>query len=83
MKKRFLNVFTVVAIAVATKTDLPANYTCQNTFADVSSVIPNSWACRAVEVAAQNDIITTANATFRPEEEITRSESLAMLLKGA
>lgn len=63
--------------------NLPENYTCKETFQDVSASQPNTWACRAVEVAADNGIVTTSNKTFRPEAYITRAEALAILLKAA
>lgn len=37
--------------------------------------------CRAVELAADNGIITRANARVRPADRITRAEALAILLK--
>jgi len=62
---------------------LPDNYTCRNIFVDVSISKPNSWICRAVEIAADNSIVSTANKSFRPEWNITRVEALAILLKSA
>ena len=54
--------------------------TCDNTFADVSSTNPNSWACYSVEALVDNDLISK-NTNFRPEDKITKSEAVAMLIK--
>ena len=69
-----LNFRTVASIA------LPDPYTCENTFIDVKQNVPNSWACRSVEIAAKNGIISSTNKEFRPEGEITRAEAIAMML---
>jgi hypothetical protein len=61
---------------------LPDVYTCENVFLDVWQNKPNSWACRSVEIAAKNKIITTNNKHFRPEQDITRAEAIAMILSG-
>ncbi len=53
---------------------------CDNIFSDVSSTNPNSWACYSVEALVDNELITR-NETFRPEDNITKSESLWMLIK--
>jgi len=42
--------------------------------------VPNTWICRAAEVAANNSMITRANTIFRPEDFVTKSEALAMML---
>ncbi len=60
--------------------NLPDPYTCKNLFSDVGQNKPNSWACRSVEIAAENNIISTANLTFRPEDDITRAEAIGMIL---
>ena len=69
-----LNFRTVESIS------LPDPYTCENTFLDVKQNVPNSWACRSVEIAAKAGIITTNNKQFRPEADITRAEAIAMML---
>lgn len=61
---------------------LPDVYTCENIFLDVGQNKPNSWGCRSVEIAAKNKIITTNNKHFRPEQDITRAEAIAMILSG-
>jgi hypothetical protein len=67
----FRNIETIV---------LPDPYTCENVFLDVGQNRPNSWACRSVEIAAKNGIITKNNKHFRPEDDITRAEAIAMIL---
>jgi len=62
---------------------LPENYSCKWYFKDVSTIKPNNWACRVVEISADNSIITKANSNFRPEDKITKIEALAILLKWA
>lgn len=59
---------------------LPDVYTCENIFLDVTQHKPNSWSCRSVEIAAKNKIITQNNKHFRPEEDITQAEAIAMML---
>ncbi len=54
--------------------------TCENIFSDLSAINPNSWACVNVEVLVDNDLISR-NTTFRPEDKITKSEAIAMLIK--
>lgn len=41
----------------------------------------NDWVCRAVEIAADNDLVSRGNKKFRPQDKITRAEALAILLK--
>ncbi len=53
---------------------------CDNIFKDLSDTKPNWWACRNVEVLVDNDLISK-NETFRPEDKITKSETIAMLIK--
>ena len=53
---------------------------CDNIFSDLSDTNPNTWACRNVEVLVDNDLISR-NDTFRPEDKITKSEAIAMLIK--
>lgn len=65
------------------KFTLPENYACKKMFKDVSSLKPNNWICRAVEVGAENGVVSTANKSFNPESSITRAEALAILLKAA
>ncbi len=53
---------------------------CDNIFSDVSSTSPNNWACYSIESLVDNDLIAS-NDTFRPEDNITKAESLWMLIK--
>ena len=53
---------------------------CDNIFADLSDTNPNTWACVNVEVLVDNDLISR-NTNFRPEDKITKSETIAMLIK--
>lgn len=53
---------------------------CDNIFADLSSTKPNTWACVNVEPLVDNNLISK-NTNFRPEDKITKAESIAMLIK--
>ena len=53
---------------------------CDNIFDDLSDTNPNTWACKNVEVLVDNDLISK-NSSFRPEDKITKSETIAMLIK--
>ena len=53
---------------------------CDNIFKDLSATNPNSWACKNVEVLVDNNLISK-NDNFRPEDKITKSETIAMLIK--
>jgi len=53
---------------------------CDNIFTDLSDTNPNTWACKNVEVLVDNDLISK-NDNFRPEDKITKSETIAMLIK--
>ncbi len=57
---------------------LPENYTCKKYFADATK---NDWVCRAVELAADNGIISRNNTYANPGKSITRAEALAMVVK--
>lgn len=65
------------------KYNLPEGYTCKKIFKDVSSTKPNNWVCRAVEIGAENGVVSTLNKSFNPESSITRAEALAILMKAA
>ncbi|MEI6711620.1 MAG: S-layer homology domain-containing protein [bacterium] len=67
----------IVAIALKMKgVDLSKDYTCKKYFSDVTA---DDWVCRAVELAADNGIISKSNSKFRPTDFVTRAEALAML----
>jgi len=57
---------------------LPENYQCKKYFADASQ---NNWECRAVELAADNGIISRSNKYANPGKYVTRAEGLAMIMK--
>ncbi len=59
---------------------LPENYQCKKYFTDVTG---NDWICRAVEIAADEGLISRTNKTFDPQRNITRSESLSIILKAS
>lgn len=60
------------------KVTLDENYGCRNYFSDVRE----AWVCRAVELAADQDIVSRVNARFRPRDTLTLAESLGLLVKG-
>jgi hypothetical protein len=55
---------------------LPENYKCKKYFVDT---IKNDWVCRAVELAADNGIITRSNKYANPGKNITRAEALGII----
>lgn len=59
---------------------LPRKNRCENIFSDVSATVPNDWACFSIEVLIDNDLIAR-NTTFRPEDHITKAESIWMLIR--
>lgn len=59
---------------------LPENYQCKKYFSDVTA---NDWICRAVEMAADEGLISRNNTKFNPQRNITRAESLAIMLKAS
>lgn len=71
----------MIGIALKIKgTTLPDNYFCKNYFTDASYVPGNNWVCRAVELAADDGIISRANTKARPKDFITRAEALAIIM---
>jgi protein-disulfide isomerase len=69
----------VIGIALKMKwITLPENYSCRKYFSDATT---DDWVCRAVELAADNGIISRANTRARPTDKVTRAEALAILLK--
>lgn len=59
-------------------TKLPDPYICKGYFSDVTN---NNWICRAVELAADAELVSRANTRFRPQDKITRAEALAIILR--
>lgn len=56
------------------------NSTCKNIFSDLTATNPNTWACVNVEPLVEQNLIAS-NDTFRPEDYITKTETLGMLIK--
>ena len=54
--------------------------TCDNIFKDLSATNPNDWACVNIEALVDADLISR-NEYFRPEDNISKSEALIMLIK--
>lgn len=78
------DIFRQEIIGVALKitdTQLVDGYICQNYFDDVSNVVPNNWACRAVEMASDLGLVTRANTSFRPQDPISKAEAVAILMQ--
>lgn len=83
-----------IALTVALSCDTirtvpPTSYRCENIFSDVSARQPNEWVCRVAETLADYDIVTTSHRdrlgrpVFRPIRNVTKAETLAMLMDGA
>jgi hypothetical protein len=53
---------------------------CSGIFDDITATTPNDWACVHIEPLVENNLISR-NDNFRPEDNITKSESLKMLIK--
>lgn len=53
---------------------------CMGYYSDLTAMMPNDWACVMAEAAADVGLVTRANATFRPEDYVTRSEALAIII---
>ena len=56
------------------------NNSCKWLFDDLSSTKPNDWACKNIEALVENKLIS-ANASFNPEKNISKSEALIMFVK--
>lgn len=68
----------LVGIALKLKWVALPSYKCKWYFSDVRN---NDWICRAVELAADNSLVTRANARFRAQDNITRAEALAIVTR--
>lgn len=71
------------AVGIALKfkgIELPEGYVCKKYFSDV---VNNDWICRAVEIAADMGFVSRSNTTYRPQANITRAESLAMIYQAS
>lgn len=56
------------------------NSSCKNIFSDVNAYSPNNWVCKNIEALVENDLISR-NESFRPEDNISKSEALIMFIK--
>ena len=62
----------IIGIALQLKgVSLPAEYGCKGYYTDVQPDESNSWVCRAVELAADNGMISRENKRFRPMDRVT------------
>jgi hypothetical protein len=68
----------VAGIALKVKWMVLPSYQCKWYFSDL---INNDWRCRAAELAADAGIVSRTNATFRPQDNITKAEALAIIMK--
>ena len=59
---------------------LEKNSSCSGLFKDITATQPNDWACTHIEPLVENNLISK-NDYFRPEDNITKAESLKMLIK--
>jgi hypothetical protein len=56
------------------------NSSCKNIFSDVTATSPNDWSCKNIESLVENNLISR-NDSFRPEDNISKSEALIMFIK--
>lgn len=59
---------------------IPKNYTCKKYFIDV---VKNDWICAVIERAADNGMISRENVKFRPQDAVTRAESLSIIMRAS
>ncbi len=59
---------------------LPKKSWCDGIFTDVTAAKPNTWACLSIEPLVDKWLISK-NTTFRPENNITKAETLWMLIR--
>jgi hypothetical protein len=69
-----------VALRVA-DVSLEDTYFCKNYFRDVKYDRLNNWVCRAMEIAADYNIISRTNDYAKPKNAITRIEALAIIMR--
>lgn len=58
-----------------------SSYVCKGQFSDVKA--SSGWVCRAAELAAAAGLTNAANATFRPQDNLSRYEALVFALRAA
>lgn len=69
----------IIGIALKIKwINFSDDYKCKKYFSDT---IKNDWSCRALELAVDNGVITKTNRNGRPQDTVTKYESLAIILK--
>ncbi len=56
------------------------NGKCKWLFNDITATKPNDWACKNIEALVENDLIS-ANTSFNPEKNISKSEALIMFIR--
>lgn len=59
-----------------------ANTSCENKFADVTATTPNNWVCGYAEALLAKGLVS-ANANFNPNANISKSESVKLMLTAA
>lgn len=69
----------IAAVTLGIK-NISKNTNCKNIFKDVAFWKPNNWACYTIEALVENNLIAKNNF-FRPEDKITKSEAIGMIVK--
>lgn len=72
----------IAKVAVNMAADVEMKDSCDGSFTDVTATTPNTWACGYVEALLDAGLVS-ANATFRPEDNISKSEAVKMVLEAA
>ncbi len=62
---------------------LAKSTTVTGVFTDVTATSPNTWAVYSIEPLAEAGIVSTSNATFNPERNISKAEALGMMVSAA
>lgn len=58
------------------------NDSCEGKFSDVSATTPNNWVCGYVEALLEEGLLS-ANNEYNPERNLSKTESLKMMLEAA
>eukprot|EP00493_Phyllostaurus_siculus_P022205 UN22537 len=58
------------------------NDSCEGKFSDVSATTPNDWVCGYVEALLEEGLLS-ANNEYNPERNLSKTESLKMMLEAA
>jgi len=67
-------------IAVNLDSEISANTTCANKFADVTATTPNTWVCGYVEALLGAGKIS-ANAKYNPNSNLSKAEATKLMLE--